>query len=227
MKNKLLLLSVFGAFLISCTASISSKRLKAIEQTSDLKTLLTSQNVNGYTKKTTITPEICEQLQIFHAGQNGSQRATYYNYEETALLMGNYDGTFGPINSGYRNIDGGIQHFKYNGTGNYFENITDYWSYMDQSVGVYYPTLTSLSNLIDQNKWGYSNQTFSFIKSQEHDEKEIALFKNFQFFAAPMILEGAIELQEIDIKLEDDVLSIKLFNTSDLLVSETLVSRGY
>ena len=43
----------------------------------DLKSLLTGQNVDGYTKKTTINAEFCAaHEEWFHAGCNGSQRAT-------------------------------------------------------------------------------------------------------------------------------------------------------
>ena len=191
----------------------------------DLKTLLTNQNDKGYTKKTTIADAVCEHADYFHANCNSSQRATYYNEAETALLMGNYDGTFNPINSGYRNLTGdeeGIQHFTYKGEGDYFTDVNDDWSFMGQSVGKYYPTLTSLSKFINQEEdWKYEDEVFTYTKD------DALLLKNFQFFAAPMLLEGKVELKTINIKLVEQELSIELVAKDDSIVSTAKVTKGY
>ena len=231
--NKRIILPLFCAFLMTGCAKASAV-VKAEEPVfspdpiivvPDLKTLLTNQNDKGYTKKTTIADAVCEHADYFHANCNGSQRATYYNEAETALLMGNYDGTFNPINSGYRNLTGdeeGIQHFTYKGEGDYFTDVNDDWSFMGQSVGKYYPTLTSLSNLINQEEdWEYEDEVFTYTKD------DALLLKNFQFFAAPMLLEGKVELKTINIKLVGQELSIELVANDDSIVSTAKVTKGY
>ena len=233
--NKRIILPLFCAFLMTGCAKASAVA-KAEEpvfspdpvieaQDPDLKTLLTNQNNKGYTKKTTIADAVCEHADYFHTNCNSSQRATYYNEAETALLMGNYDGTFNTINSGYRNLTGdeeGIQHFTYKGEGDYFTDVNDDWSFMGQSVGKYYPTLTSLSNLINQEEdWKYEDEVFTYIKD------DASLLKNFQFFAAPMLLEGKVELKTINIKLVGQELSIELIANDDSIVSTAKVTKGY
>lgn len=191
----------------------------------DLKSLLIGQNVDGYTKKTTINAEFCAaHEEWFHAGCNGSQRATYYNAEETALLMGDYNGSFEHINSGYRNSGDGIQHFKYNKevAKGYFTDITDDWSFAGQKVGVYYPTLTSLSNLIDQeNDWTYDDGTFTYTKDNAN------VFHGFQFFAAPMLLEGNVTWDTVEIELKSETLEIRLVDDSHTIISIASITKGY
>jgi hypothetical protein len=231
--NKRIILPLFCAFLMTGCAKASAVAkaeepafspdpIELEDPDPDLKTLLTNQNNKGYTKKTTIADAVCEHADYFHANCNGSQRATYYNEAETALLMGNYDGTFNPINSGYRNLAGdeeGIQHFTYKGEGDYFTDVKDDWSFMGQSVGKYYPTLTSLSNLINQEEdWEYKDEVFTYTKDNA------SLLKNFQFFAAPMLLEGKVELKTIKIKLVGQELSIELIAKDNSIVSTAKVT---
>lgn len=231
MNKRLLYLAIAAFALTGCAKASVQVIAEEPEQVPvrlaapNLKQMLESQNVNGYTKKTTINETVCASEELFHAKCNGSQRATYYNAEETALLMGDYAGGFTNINSGYRNLTGedkGIQHFRYNGEGDYFTAVTDDWSYLGQTVGEYYPTLTSLSNLINQDTdWDYADEKFTYNKSDE------TLFKNFQFFAAPMLLEGTIEWKTINIKLVESALSIELVDTGDVIVSTAVITQGY
>ena len=192
---------------------------------------LLNQNTTGYTKKTTINLEKCnEHPEWFHAGCNGSQRATYYNKEESALLMGDYEGGFEHINSGYRNKDNveeGIQHFRFDTEaedGKYFEDMIDDWSFAGQRVGIYYPTLTSLSALIDQEKdWSYDSslKTFSYLKSDS------TLLQKFQYFAAPMLLDGTVTWSDLKIKLDEGVLTIMMFDDAHTPITTAEITPGY
>ena len=196
----------------------------------DLKSWLTGQNVEGYTKKTVINPEFCSaHKDWFHAGCNGSERATYYNKEETALLMGDHNGEFEHINSGYRNNDDGIQHFthdneKENKT-DIFLDVIDDWTYPDQKVGVYYPTLTLLSSHINQEEdWTYDSvkNTFSYFKD------DATLFHDFQFFAAPMLLEGYVTWNTVEIEMKGEILEIRLVDDdSHTIISVASIEQGY
>ena len=89
----------------------SSTQVKAEDASGEeVKTLINgflTAGENKYTKKTQIfmTPEAqAEYKDCFHAGANALERTTYYDEVTDALLMGNYDGTFGDgttgINSG-------------------------------------------------------------------------------------------------------------------------------
>ena len=159
---------------------------------------------NGcYTKKTTLylTSAAQEETSYFHGAANALQRATYYNETEGALLMGNYDGSFTNINSGYKNIqDGGVQHFYYNGyespvEDEIFSNITEEWTNNKQSVGEYYPTLSYLKTLINGDAWNYDGTYHSFVyvptitmtNGKDYDDE---VLRAFQYFIAPMMLQG-------------------------------------
>ena len=221
--KKLLYLPLFMLLLTGCT----STGLKA-EATPELKNVLTSFNDKGYTKKTEFIADL--DASLFHANCNGKTRATYYNEEETALLMGDYEGGFTHINSGYMNREGGINHFKYKGEGNYFEAITVDWTFDGQSVGVYYPTLTSLSELIDQNEWTYESETFTYNFDKialVEDEYDDPVLRNFQYFAAPMLLQTLeIEWGSVQIKDEADYLLIRLSSKTEV-ISEAKVYKGF
>ena len=231
--NKAIILSLFCSFtLLGCTgpsveANAEIPSFEAVKKVviPNLKTLLTNQNQNGYTKKTILSNEICSHIDYFHAGCATPKRATYYNVDENALLMGEYDGGFTHINSGYKNLPDevdGIQHFTYLGSEDYFTNIKEDWSYLGQKVGTYYPTLSSLASLINQEEdWSYSDETFTYIK------EDSSLLKDFQFFAAPMLLEGKVELKTINIKLVSEELSIELVDKTDAIVSTAKVTKGY
>ena len=104
-----------------------------------------------------------------------------------------------------------------------FEDVVDVADKLDYQIAAACGLLSgSLSvlwgkkfSLDEAHKWG----------NQKADELVISFAKKQGYKKDS--LEGAIELKEIDIKLENEILWIKLYNTSDLLVSEALVSRGY
>ena len=198
----------------------------------------------GYTKLTTmfLTPAAQGETQYFHGGANALQRATYYNAGETALLMGNYDGTFAGvgeatgINSGYRNNDEeGVTHFIYTDDAateaNLFEaeHRTDGWKATGQRLGTYYRTLTQLSNSVKDTDWWWDDNTKSWGHSIENlkiDEGEYSdpLLKDFQYFAAPMMLQNNyFSWHSIRVAEASNYLSIRLYSTSSDAGKSTLV----
>ncbi len=207
---------------------------------------------NGcYTKKTTLylTEEARQETQYFHGAANALQRATYYNDTLGALLMGDYDGTFTHINSGYRNLqEGGVQHFYYAGyetpsETDLFDNVVDDWSNQYQSVGEYYPNLTYLKTIIDGNAWNYDNNFQSFVYTptitMTDGKYDDDVLRAFQYFIAPMMLQGNyFSWSSIRITKATTFLSMRLLasatdegkstvkGVSEVLVAEARVFRG-
>ena len=220
--KKVLFLSAFLFLLSGCNnAKQTRTSLPKRIQGETMANLLRSYNDEGYTKKTSFqfVESILNDTHYFHAGANNRNRATYYHQDEEMLLMGDYEGTFSTINSGYRNIENGIQHFKNVADTvtkkNIFTDIQDDWTYEGQSVGGYYPTLSSLADSLDKSEWILDNGIYSYsVKDLEiidGDYNSLAL-KNFQYFAAPMLLQSEeFNWSTIRIKEESEYLSIKLY----------------
>ena len=207
------------------------------------------QEGEGYTKKTVfyLTDDERQVEGNFHNHANIAQRATYYNADESALLMGDYGGGFNNINSGYKNIDEGTRHFIRDNeveatVENLFTAIIDDWA-DEQSIGDYYPTLTSLSELIDEEKWAYSTGVFTYsienLELIEGEYNDVVLHK-FQYFAAPMLLQ-TLRFTWTSVKVEEkeNYLSIRLYSSEvdqdkvlnpaeggEVLISEARVFKG-
>ncbi|MBE6126887.1 MAG: hypothetical protein E7182_02820 [Erysipelotrichaceae bacterium] len=225
----------------------------------DLSNKLLEYVTGGYTKLTTmfLTEDAQKETQYFHAGANTLQRATYYNAGETALLMGNYDGTFGGvggatgINSGYRNDDEeGVTHFVYTDDAateaNLFEAAkrTDGWKASGQRLGTYYRTLTQLSNSVKGTTWEWDSTYKAWFHSISKltitdGEYSDPLLKDFQYFAAPMMLQNSyFSWSSIRVTEASNFLSIRLYGSSsdagkstvvgedEALISEARVFKG-
>ena len=226
------------------------------DDATELQALLRSYNDGGYTKKTQMyltDGAVAELASYFHAGQNTLKRATYYNASETALLMGNYDGTFGGvggINGGFRNISAvACERFHYTDETPNVDNLfladhteTDYVA-MNQTVGSYYQTLYSLSEAVVSGQWVKSDGAYIHNISNLHvtdGEYDDPVLKKFQYFAAPMMLQNAyFSWHTIRVVEGASFLSIRLYTTaedgagkstlvgaSEALVSEARVYKG-
>ena len=143
MKKIIVPLLVLATVSVGAFAGVSKREAKAAITASDLANLLTSYNDGGYTKKTQffLNDETRAETQYFHAGANVAKRATYYNEAEDTLLIGDYDGTFTSINSGYRNVEGGAQHFTYKNAAtpsasDLFAQRNDGWTAAGQSINM-------------------------------------------------------------------------------------------
>lgn len=253
-----------AALILGVCAFGATRNVRAANATLDdgqaaaLKSLLEGYNDGGYTKKTQMYLTdgcVTEMAAYFHAGATTLKRATYYNSTETALLMGNYDGTFNGvggatgINSGYRNKGEGVEHFRYEDTSadeaNLFaegKTVAD-WTAAGQTVGGYYQTLTSLANSIEAADWVYSDGAYIHDIKDLHvtdGEYDDPILKKFQYFAAPMMLQNAyISWHTIRIVEGASFLSIRLYTTaadgdgkstligeSEALISEARVYKG-
>ena len=226
------------------------------DDATELQALLRSYNDGGYTKKTQMyltDGAVAELASYFHAGQNTLKRATYYNASETALLMGNYDGTFGGaggINGGFRNISAvACERFHYTDETPNVDNLfladhteTDYVA-VNQTVGSYYQTLYSLSEAVVSGQWVKSDGAYIHNISNLHvtdGEYDDPVLKKFQYFAAPMMLQNAyFSWHTIRVVEGASFLSIRLYTTaedgagkstlvgaSEALVSEARVYKG-
>lgn len=215
-----------------------AKEARAEILASDLQNLLTGYNDGGYTKRTTLylTETAKNETQYFHAGANALQRATYYKADNSALLMGDFDGGFEHINSGYMNDgEGNAVHFTYEGTGasssDLFTNIETGWKANGQTVGGYYQTLSSLAGLINAGDWDYDGNYDSFVHNISSltltdGEYSDPLLKAFQYFAAPMMLQNSyFSWKSIRVTNTDQFLSIRLYSSSSDSTKSTIVGE--
>ena len=218
----------------------SSTQVKAENASSEeVQTLINDFLAAGskkYTKKTQIfmTPEAQEDYKdCFHAGANALERTTYYDEATDALLMGNYDGTFGDgttgINSGYRKSDENtMAHFFYKGHAE--PSVDDlYINFKDTSTVANTPPNAFFKNLTDiateaaaKTTWekdgaGSFYYHFTDISIDEGTgDYNDGFLKTIQYFAAPMWLQNTayFAADYVQIKRCTDWLSIRLYVSS-------------
>lgn len=182
---------------------------------------------SGYTKKTQIflKTEAVEDIEThFHAGVPSLKRTTYYNAYETALLMGDYEGGFASINSGYKNSGDDAIHFNVKeGTtaANMFkaEQQIDGWTAKGQNVGKYYETLSTLTVVSDSAEWEhFDNNGYTTYKHVIHDfsvdsgSYNDPVLNSYQYFVAPMLLrDNYITYDSIWVTKAASFLSLRLY----------------
>ena len=115
----------------------------------DYQTLLSEyQNSGVYTKKSNINLNYKSKAEIqnyFH-GEVAQDRTTYYNGEY--LLMGDIDGSFNTINSGYRTDGKNVNHFTYQNS-----KVVDDYTVEGTTLHTMYVTMNKFkSNYLD-NTW--------------------------------------------------------------------------
>ena len=193
---------------------------------------------NKYTKKTQIfmTPEAQEDYKdCFHAGANALERATYYDETTNALLMGNYDGTFGDgttgINSGYRKSgENTMAHFFYEGhaepsVDDLYTNYKDTYTVANTTPNDYFKNLSDIATeAFEKDSWTKDDKgsfyydfddTAASIDPETGDYKD-GFLKTIQYFAAPMWLQNSAYFtpKYVQIKQCTDWLSIRLYVSS-------------
>ena len=202
---------------------------------------------NGqYTKLTTLYSS-----QATHAGATGTRR-TYYDEEVNALLMGDYDGGFEHINSGYAKESADVnnmQHYRNNAEEIKADNLfaarkVDYTVYNTNPI-FYFDVLSEVAELsgsASASFWINNNGVFTYKNTEItslHDSSNLSnydeLLKEFQYFAAPMLLVNdaigfeKVVIYETNAKIageEGTVLVIKLLTNQDALISKAYVVPG-
>ena len=131
-------------------------------------------NKGVYTKKSQIyySDAAKTEFAMNFKGTLTTDRTTYYN--DTYLLMGDFDGGFDEINSGYRTADDNMNHFVYNPTVEGFVD-KDYISVKNTSIADYYIALDDM--IIDGyfNGWVKDGDMYTYtIKTEDEDGNAIS-----------------------------------------------------
>ena len=247
--KKLWAISISAALLVGALAfAPKAQQVRATDYTeakAALTSLLTSpiSEDHTYTKKTEIvrvSDAVHDIRDYLHAKSLQLKRATYYDEDDDAmLLMGDYDGGFASINSGYKTIDGKGHHFSYKGaaapsTSDIFTNIKDdgVWLPHD-TVNSYFTNLTNIAAWCGEHyneNWVWNNNgnsdplddvfIYTIPSGVSGDSESVELdetFIEFQQFAAPLLLNniGAyLTPTRVVIQNAAHFLSIRLFTSS-------------
>ena len=189
---------------------------------------------NGvYTKKTNINLKESASVELsdyFH-GEVAQDRTTYYN--DDYLLMGDLDGGFDEINSGYRNNGSDMKHFTYqNG------KVIDDYTVEDTDIHSFYVTMDKLkSTSYLDSSWSNGEHNVT-----SRNDKYLA---DFLAFTAPCLTDAVLSTNYLTyygmkLKIEElsnsigDYLSLKMYVDSsdrgkvdtDLLLSEARIYKG-
>ena len=184
-----------------------------------------------YTKKTSIfvkTEVEGYDAAYFHAGNQQFRRTTYY--APGVLLMGDLEGGFTYINSGYANNGANMDHFDATGEDK-FASLEDSskrhvdYTVTGKNMSDYFYGLAELADLsLDATKWTedggvYTHTITDLSVSGEYNDP---LLKGFQYFAAPMLLthrasdsKHYFSPSSIKVQKQNGVLSIKIYAASD------------
>lgn len=186
---------------------------------------------HAYTKKTEIflsddaVTDLDTITNAFHAHEKRLKRTTYYDETANALLMGDYDGGFASINSGYALVDGNMDHYRYGGTNessaDYFTNRNKDYTVKDTNPNEYFVNLTSLAATVTTSsgwtKGSSSDYYYNFtdLGIDEKGDYNDPILKNFQYFVAPMLLQkdysSYFTFSWLRIQTTTDWLTIRLY----------------
>ena len=200
-----------------------------------------------YTKKTTIyiKGENVD-ANYFHAGHTVLQRTTYYS--NGALLMGDLNGGFETINSGYANNGVNMDHFSSTqglaGLTDSTKRSVDY-TVSNKQMSDYFFGLSELIADYDNSKWVKTNDkeeytyTIDSLAVDANGNYVDSVLKEYQYFAAPMLLQNLdanhyLSPRTIVIEDVEGTLSIRIYAPSDTgklyseggLLAEARVYKG-
>ena len=231
----------------------------------DLAALISSFKENEqYTKRSVIylnDAAVQEGIDYFHAGVTDLRRTTYYDEGLNALFMCNYDGNgIDPAKGGYiKTGENNMTRF-HNSVDEYvdFDRIFDSGVYTaDYTVknttpNDYFYTLSDLAAIVaagEEGDWvkngdtSYSHVLPEHITLDDKGDYNDPYLKAFQYFAAPMLLQGAgaeanhyLTLTEIQVNFDGGGLRIdirvssgdsgKLVDGADCRLAEAKVYCG-
>ena len=190
-----------------------------------------------YTRKTEIHLKSAaeNEIEVYFHGGVALDRTTYHNGEN--LLMGDLEGSFDKINSGYKTSDDNTQmdHYKYDF--NKQEMVIDY-SVSDTTLLEFYPTLKDMFTAGYFSEW----QTFEYVVSNANDK----YLNDFLAITAPCLTNAILKsnyfnsngikltVNEVKNSHFGDYLSLKMYVNqtdaskvdSDNLLSEARIYQG-
>ena len=240
MKKIIVPLLVLATVSVGAFAGAARKQVRADEDSDVSKLIASYAAAKQYTKKSQIflkEAAIADFETYFHAGATRLERSTYYDETADALLMGDYDGSFTNINSGYRKAGENMEHFRatapetveglYVGTSDYKVNNT--------SPNEYFVNLSTLANITkvgtgwinyEANGATIYQYAVGAIEMQDGEYKDQTL-KDFQYFAAPMLLQtNYFSYKYIEVADATDFLSIRIYLTDSDSGKVTVSARG-
>ena len=195
MKRKVIigLLLILSAFFLFINSSNNN-----VEAAINHKSLVSEYYFKGvYTKKSNIylTLDSAFEIKNYFHGDIAQDRTTYY--KDGILLMGDIDGGFDEINSGYRNNGEHMSHFTYQDG-----KIVDDYYVANTNIFDYYVTLKKMSdaNYFDST-WVNGVHNVSNVDKEADNDKYLS---DFLAFTAPCLTELVFNshyIQRVGMKL--------------------------
>ncbi len=247
-------ITIFSSVLVLglCQFSRLNQRLNDPIDPNEVKNLVSSyvDDQDGkYTKKTHIhlNDEAIEELkEYFHCGQNAKKRRTYYDESVDALLMGDYDGGFSNINSGYAKNGDNMEHYVYKDASNpdvetLFSAKNVNYVVNNTSPNQFFINLSKIALETINHDWKKEDDIYTYeITSLEKENEYFAdlMLHDVLYFAAPMLLEKAssylsfnkITLGEVDSKLIISLYvslgDISKLDNNEGLLSTAVIEKG-
>ena len=244
----LLVAGIFALVNLGNRNNVKATTLQA-EDLTTVSSLLSSYIQDGkYTKLTTLNyPENAEN---YHGGASARQRRTYYDENVNALLMGNYDGSFGGeggINSGYAKNGSDMEHYRNNAESISLENLfnarnVDY-SVHETNPVAFFDVLSELAAKVNETspeRWSYNGDGIYTYDDPEPLTISGTIYSNeflkmCQYFAAPMLLvNNAVNLDHLNISEVDGylggtltkALEIELVDKYGVWISRAYILKG-
>lgn len=202
MKNRFLISSVIALSLCSF-AGVNPKRTH--EHGDNVQTLV-NKYINAekqYTKKTEIflnEEAVKECSEHFHAGQVSLKRRTYYDETVDALLMGDFDGTFANIYSGYAKNGSDMDHYFYADRNSpsistlFTAKNVDYTVH-NTTPNSFFVNLSAIASEVANHDWVLNGSVYEYTVGEisfEGGDYSDALLHKIQFFAAPLLLQNIV-----------------------------------
>ena len=248
-----MLLIVFCAFTSCVVIGDKKEQTRSVDDKTAVVNLINDYlgEDKQYTKLSILSYD--ESAGFYHAGASTRKRRTYYDEITNALLMGDYDGTFDNINSGYAKTSPSIynmQHYRNNAEVITEENLfSTEFREVNYTLYVTYPTkyfdvLSDVSEIVSlsgASDWTSENNIYTYTTAHPSgyltntDPYSDYLLKTFQYFAAPMLLINSsirfssVEIEEVAATIGEEsshALAIRLYTTSHELISTAYVVKG-
>ena len=201
MKKHFLISSIIAISLCSFAGTFPHR---SHEHGEDVQTLV-NKYINAekqYTKKTEIflnEAAVAECGEYFHAGSVSLKRRTYYDETADALLMGNFEGGFVNINSGYAKNGSNMEHYSYADAATpsastlFTARNVDY-TVNNTTPNSFFVNLTAIASEVAEHDWALNGSVYEYtvgeISVDGSGDYTDALLHKIQFFTAPLLLQS-------------------------------------